>query len=170
MLLMLLMILQCIHTCGLMLMITLMMTLTMMMMMMTTMLQCSHTCGHGVQTRRVSCHRVNVFGWVDPEVSSLPSSLPSFPSNKPPYIIIIITIVIIIIIIIIIPGGIDNRVQHNREATLHARLQPPGLFSKPPLELRPVGRMRLGGVRVEKSMKIRTKMRYIKDLINIWDI
>ena len=46
----------------------LLLTTTMVMVMM--MLQCSHTCGHGVQTRRVSCHRVNVFGWVDPEVSS----------------------------------------------------------------------------------------------------
>merc|ERR1712106_994973 len=33
--------------------------------------KCSHTCGHGVQTRRVSCHRVNSLGWVDPEVASI---------------------------------------------------------------------------------------------------
>jgi hypothetical protein len=31
------------------------------------MVQCSHSCGRGVQTRRVACHRVNSFAWVDPE-------------------------------------------------------------------------------------------------------
>ncbi|CAG0880726.1 unnamed protein product [Cyprideis torosa] len=29
--------------------------------------QCSHTCGFGVKHRRVSCHRVNQYGWVDPD-------------------------------------------------------------------------------------------------------
>lgn len=29
--------------------------------------QCTHTCGKGVQHRRVTCHRVNAYGWSDPE-------------------------------------------------------------------------------------------------------
>jgi hypothetical protein len=30
-------------------------------------LQCTHSCGKGVQHRRVNCHRVNSYGWIDPE-------------------------------------------------------------------------------------------------------
>ena len=33
--------------------------------------QCSHSCGHGLQTRTVSCHRVNQYGWEDPETTDL---------------------------------------------------------------------------------------------------
>ena len=33
--------------------------------------QCSHSCGHGLQTRTVSCHRVNLYGWVDPETTDM---------------------------------------------------------------------------------------------------
>ena len=29
--------------------------------------QCSHSCGHGVKHRRVTCHRVNSYGWPDPD-------------------------------------------------------------------------------------------------------
>ena len=29
--------------------------------------QCSRSCGIGVQRRRPSCHRLNMFGWLDPE-------------------------------------------------------------------------------------------------------
>ena len=32
---------------------------------------CSHPCGPGIQHRRVACHRVNVYDWVDPEPVSL---------------------------------------------------------------------------------------------------
>ena len=33
--------------------------------------QCSHSCGHGVQTRTVTCHRVNMYSWVDPETTDI---------------------------------------------------------------------------------------------------
>ena len=33
--------------------------------------QCSHSCGHGLQTRTVTCHRVNMFHWVDPETTDV---------------------------------------------------------------------------------------------------
>ena len=29
--------------------------------------QCSHTCGKGVKHRGVSCHRINNYGWPDPD-------------------------------------------------------------------------------------------------------
>ena len=35
------------------------------------MFQCSHTCGHGLQKRKVTCHRVNMFSWVDPETTEV---------------------------------------------------------------------------------------------------
>ena len=33
--------------------------------------QCSHSCGHGLQKRTVTCHRVNMFSWVDPEYTEV---------------------------------------------------------------------------------------------------
>ena len=33
--------------------------------------QCSHTCDHGLQKRTVSCHRVNLYSWVDPETTDV---------------------------------------------------------------------------------------------------
>ena len=31
------------------------------------MFQCSHTCGKGVKHRGVSCRRINIYGWPDPD-------------------------------------------------------------------------------------------------------
>ena len=33
--------------------------------------QCSHSCDHGLQKRTVSCHRVNLYNWVDPETTDV---------------------------------------------------------------------------------------------------
>ncbi|XP_064483510.1 A disintegrin and metalloproteinase with thrombospondin motifs 9-like isoform X2 [Ornithodoros turicata] len=40
--------------------------------------ECSRTCGEGVQVRRVTCHRVNTYGWLDPipvESSTCPAEV-----------------------------------------------------------------------------------------------
>ena len=29
--------------------------------------KCTHTCGKGVRHRRITCHRVNVYSWIDPD-------------------------------------------------------------------------------------------------------
>ena len=43
-------------------------------------LQCSHSCGQGVKHRAVSCHRVNTYGWPDPD----PVSHGCNSTEKPP--------------------------------------------------------------------------------------
>ena len=83
---------------------------------------------------------------------------------------------VIIIIIILqehnlsniwLPGGLHNRVQHNGEAALHARMQASGLLGLAPVELRTMGRVCLGGVR---SRKIQEKLVTLRKLHRVWII
>lgn len=42
--------------------------------------ECSHPCGAGIQHRRVTCHRVNAYEWIDPE----PVSFGCNATQRPP--------------------------------------------------------------------------------------
>ena len=42
--------------------------------------ECSHPCGAGIQHRRVTCHRVNAYEWIDPE----PVSFGCNSTQRPP--------------------------------------------------------------------------------------
>ena len=45
---------------------------------------CSHPCGTGIQHRRVTCHRINAYEWVDPEPVSFGCNSTQRPNEVQP--------------------------------------------------------------------------------------